>query len=125
MSVENRSRGASKFSVIVTLLFFAALVYLGGQVFNFYYSYYELEGLMDQQARKASVFSDKEMRQLIFKRVKELQIPIDEPEEIKINRLEGKVVIETQYSEVLYVEFRDKTYDLHVFSFNPRIEVPM
>jgi hypothetical protein len=121
--VQLNTRGASKISLLVTVLFLGAVVYLGGQVANFYYSYYELEGLIENQARKAQVFKDSEMRETIMNRIKELQIPIEDPEEIRINRIDGSIIIETSYDEVLFVEFGDKVYDLHVFHFAPRIEV--
>jgi hypothetical protein len=114
--------GISKFGLLLTVGLFGALFYFGSQVANFYYSYFELEGLMQQQAEKAAVFSDQEILNTIFKRVKELQIPIDERDSLKINRLAGKIVIETEYTEVLILEWRDKVYDLWEFDFNPRVE---
>lgn len=114
--------GISNLGLLFTVIVFGALFYFGAQISNFYYSYFELEGLMQQQAEKAAVFSDKDMLHTIFKRVRELQIPVDERDAIKINRIPGKVVIETEYTEVLILEWQDKVYELWEFDFNPRAE---
>jgi len=117
-------RGASKIGLLITVAIVGAIVYFATQVLTFYYSFYELEGLMEFQAKKGQIFKDQEMRRSIFERVKQLNIPIDDPEEIQINRVDGRVVIDARYAEVLYIEFGGKTYDLYVFRFNPHVSVP-
>ncbi len=115
--------GASKIGMLLTVIIFGAFVYLAFQVANFYYCFYEIEGLMQFQGKKAQEFSDAEIRQTVFTRIKELEIPIEDPEKIAINRVDGKIIIESRYDEVLFVEFRGKQYDIHVFHFRPHVEV--
>ena len=109
------------------MIFFGSIVFCVGwvayNVIPFYYSYYELLGQMDAQAVKASLFTDVQITQELMRWVKKLGIPIDRPDELKINRFEGKIVMEMNYDEVLSADLgEDRIYDLWVFHFNPRVE---
>lgn len=115
-------RGLSRLGILILLLLVVSTVFVGYQVFPFYYYYYELEGLMQSQADKASVFTDEEIRKNIMEKVEKLEIPIDDPEDLKINRFDGKIAIELEYQEVLELDYGEKTYDLHVFNFHPHVE---
>ncbi|HQH28163.1 MAG TPA: hypothetical protein PLP17_12255, partial [Oligoflexia bacterium] len=53
-------RGASRLGWLLLILFIVSAVFAGSQIFPFYYYYYEIEGLMQSQAAKATVFSDAE-----------------------------------------------------------------
>ncbi len=114
----------SKITLAFLIVFGGSAIYFGSQVINFYYCFYEIEGLMEFQAKKGEVFKDSEIRETLFERVKKLEIPVDDPEEIKINRVDGDLIISLKYVEVLSLDFRGKTYDLHVFPFNPHVSVP-
>lgn len=119
-----KESGMSKITLAFLIVFGGAAIYFGSQVINFYYCFYEIEGLMEFQAKKGEVFKDSEIRETLFERVKKLEIPVDDPEEIKINRVDGDLIISLKYVEVLSLDFRGKTYDLHVFPFNPHVSVP-
>ena len=119
-----RESGMSKISLIFLIIFGGSAVYLGSQVINFYYCFYEIEGLMEFQAKKGEIFKDSEIRDNIFERVTKLELPVDDKEDIKINRVDGDVVISLKYTEVLSIDFRGKTHDLYVFPFNPNVSVP-
>src|SRR5437868_3713888 len=106
-------KGITKLGLLITVVVFGSAIYLALQVANFFYCFYELEGLMEFQGKKAQEFTDAEMRETIFNRIKELDVPIDDPQQIKINRVGQKIIIESSYDEVLFVEFRGKEYDLH------------
>lgn len=120
------SLGMSRLGVLILVLIIAAGVFVGSQVFPFFYYYYELEGLMQAQAEKASEFSDEEIRKTVIQKIKKLEIPFDDPDDVKINRFDGKIVIEYAYSEVLFLEIdEDHSYDLYTFHFHPRAEMPL
>jgi hypothetical protein len=119
---QRKERGASTIGLLLKIAGLGVLVYLGSQVITFYYSFYEIEGLMEFQAKKGQVIADAVMRRNIWDRIQQLQIPIDDPEQIRINRVEGKCIIDMSYSEVLYIDLGGKTYDLYVFKFNPHVE---
>lgn len=119
-------RGMSRLGVLLFILLLVAGVFVGFQVLPFYYGYYEIEGLMQEQAKKASVFTDDEIRRNLLERIDKLELPIDSPEDLKINRFNDKITIDLEYQEVLYVDFgEDWDYDLWVFDFNPRAEAPV
>ncbi len=118
-----RDRGITSLGTLIFILIIAILVFLGSQIIPFYYSYYEIQGLMQAQADKASELSDKEILQNIRQAIKRLNIPADPEEDLRLNRFNGKVVIDLSYQEVLYVDFgNDFDYDLWTFHFNPRGE---
>jgi len=117
--------GISRLGVLIFVLIIVAGLFVSYQVFPFYYYYWELEGLMQAQADKASVFSDEEIRRNILEKIKKLEIPIDDPEDLKINRFDGLISIDVAYDEVLFLDWGEKTYDLHVFHFNPHVEQPL
>lgn len=118
--------GLSRLGVLIVILVLATSVFVGYQVFPFYYYYYEIQGLLEAQAKKASVFSDGEIRKNILERVKKLEIPLEDPDSLKINRFDGKIVIEFEYDEVLFLDLstpdQDRVYDLYTFHFVPRAE---
>lgn len=118
-----RSKGLSYFGAIVTILLCGIGYYLGSQLLSIFYSYFELRGLMEAQAAKATVLRDDQIRRNIFKEIQRLEIPIQNAEDIGITRLDGKIIIELDYSEVLYVDFGETIdYNLYEFKFNPVVE---
>lgn len=117
------SAGITKTGAVFTVAIFGLLVFAGSQILPFYYNYLELEGLMEAQARKASVFTDAQIHREIWHRIKELEIPVDDPDELQINRADGKIIIDLKYEEVFYIDLGSKfSYDIYVFKFNPHVE---
>jgi len=116
-------KGISRIGVLFFVFLVAACVFVGNQVLPFYYYYYEIQGLFETQAAKASVFSDREIRKVLRKKIKHLEIPMDDLENLKISRFSGKITIELEYNEVLYIDLGDdRVYDLWVFRFHPFVE---
>lgn len=108
---------------LLFVLFGLIAVFLASQVIPFYYSYYEIQGLMQAQADVSSELNDRDIRQNITQEIKKLNIPVNPEEELKINRLNDGIIIDLYYQEVLYVDFGNGyDYDLWTFTFNPRGE---
>jgi hypothetical protein len=123
MNDHMKERGIGSLGALLFVLLLVVAIFLGSQIIPFYYSFYEIQGLMQAQADKASELSDKEMYQNISQAIKRLNIPVDPKEDLKINRFNGKIVIELSYQEILYVDFGEGyDYDLWTFYFNPRGE---
>jgi len=123
LCIRTRENGVSNLGILLFVFFVLGGVYVSSQVFPFYYSFYELQGLMQAQADKASEFSDAEIKSNIAREIRKHGIPADPDEDIMINRFSGKIVIECSYEEVFYVDFGDGyDYDLWTFQFNPRGE---
>jgi len=114
--------GQTRMGLLMTVLIIGVLTWLGSQVIPFYYDETELQGLMDSQAKVAAELKDIKIRKNIETRMKKLGVPAD-PEDLKINRFSGKIVIELEYYEVLSMPWFDgKVKDLWVFHMNPRAE---
>lgn len=122
-------KGISRLGALVFILCLLFGWLLGRQVVLFYHDYYDLVGMMEAQARKASVFTDAAIARTLVRRINDLEIPVDDPEKaLKIERLADKIVISMSYEEVLYLDLSylglgdDMQFDLWVFKFNPRAE---
>jgi hypothetical protein len=116
--------GVSRLGILLLVLIISCGVFVGSQVFPFYYYYWEVQGLMEAQANKASVFTDREIRQTLTEALRKLEINMED-DDLKINRVGGRIYIELAYEEVLYVDFGEgRDYDLHVFEFNPNANAP-
>lgn len=112
--------GVSKLGFCFFLAIVGSLVWVGFQVLPFYYDYYEVLGLMEEQASKSGILTDMEMRDTILKRIHKLGIPIGHDENLKIVRQGSHTRIEFQYKEVLDVDFgHGRYYKLWVFDFHP------
>lgn len=126
LQLLQNQKGLNRIGVLLLVLILATGVFVGSQVFPFFYYASEIEGMMDAQARKASVFTDQEIREFLMEQIRKLELPIESESDLKINRLNNKIVIELEYEEVLFIEFDDEhSYDLYVFHFNPRAEQPL
>lgn len=112
-----------RLGALILVLIISAGVFVGSQVFPFYYYYFEIQGLMEAQATKAQVFTDEQIRRELMQKIKKLDIPLEDESDLKINRAGGQIIIDLRYTEVLYVDFGgDRTYDLWEFDFNPHVE---
>ncbi len=119
-------KGMSRLGLLIFILIMMAGIYSGFQIVPFYVDYWELQGLIAAQANKASEFSDDEIRRNLVEKIQKLEIPFDSPDEIKINRFNGKISINFEYDEVFYIDLgEDRTYDIYVFHFDPSIELAL
>ena len=117
------SRGMGMLGYLLLILLVVAAVFVGMQVIPFYYSYFEVRGLMEAQAAKAVDFSDDQIRGELLRMIKKQGIPIDKDEDLKINRFNGRIAIDLEYSELLYVTLPNgDAYDLWEFKFHPHAE---
>jgi hypothetical protein len=93
--------GTIKLILVFGLL--AGLVYVGAEVIPPYFANYEFQDSLDNEARLGtySVKGDDVIRDAVFKRAQELEIPVTK-EQIKVQRSgpagNGSVFIETEYS---------------------------
>ncbi len=118
------SRGSSTVGTLFTAICVFVIGFLAWQVIPFYYYYYDILGMMEAQAKKASVKDDAEIRYELYKRALKTNLPIDDADDFKINRIAGKMIIDLSYEEVLYIDLgEDRYYDIHVFDFNPHVEI--
>lgn len=109
-------RGASKLTLLVFGVVAAVILYCGFRIVPFYYYFYEIQNQMDQVVRVATTYSDSEIRSKLMSHIKKLELPVDE-KDLKISRTREQIFISLEYSEVFYITFRGKDYDLHTFDF--------
>lgn len=116
-------RGMSTFGFFFMLAIVGIFVYIGYRVLPFYYSYYEILGLMENQAAKSQVLTDIEMRKTILEKIKKLNIPFSTEDTLRIVRTGGRTKIDFKYKEVLDVDFGNgRYYKLWVFEFHPQAD---
>lgn len=117
-------RGITRLGLLLTLLFFGLAVYFGSQIIPLYYSYYEMLGQMEAKARKASLESDQEIKRFLLKKIASFDIPLDDPDDLEINRVGGKIVISFSYTETIFFRINDDyDWDLFDLDFDPYVEV--
>ncbi|MDD2942566.1 MAG: DUF4845 domain-containing protein [bacterium] len=117
-------RGISRLGLLLTLLFFGLGIYFGSQIIPLYYSYYEVLGQMEAKARKASLESDQEIKRFLLKKIESFNIPIEDPDDLEINRVGGKIIISFSYIETVYFRINDDyDWDLFDLDFSPYVEV--
>ena len=106
--------------LILVLGLIGGLCYVGVQVIPPYFANYEFQDSLDTEARMGtySVKGDDVIRDAIFKRAQELELPITK-DQIKIQRTgpsgNGSVFIETEYS--IHVDLPGYPLDLN---FHPQ-----
>ena len=122
----HRQRGMSRLGVLLFILLLVAGLYTSFQLIPIFYAFQEIEGFMEAQAKVATMHSDAKIRRFLLKKIKELDLTIDDEENLIIARFNGKIVIEMEYDEVFYVEWGDDFYyELWVFHLHPRVERPL
>lgn len=124
--LKGTERGASNLALFFILLFLGVGGFIGWNVLPFFYYHQEAQGLAEFQAKKGSVLRDIEIRKTLLKRMKELQIPMDDEDDLQINRVGGNIVIHYEYEEVFYVDLgKYGVHDLWVFPFEIHAEAPV
>ena len=116
--------GIGVVSTFFTLSFLGIIFYFAQQVFTFYYGYYDMQAVLESQARKASELKDDEIRKTIYRRASSLNIPFSKDDEIRIHRVGEGITISIQYYEYLVFDlFPENEYVLHEFLFTPEITI--
>ena len=118
-----REGGIGVIGGLFTIICLAAVVYFSLQVVPVIYSYFDLIGEMKSLASKAHKYTDKEIRENIFQNIKDLGIPIEKADDIKIERTKERITIDCDYSEPVVLDLGGaRVYQLYNFEFNPHVE---
>lgn len=121
-ALSQKALGKLTLLVFGTLAF--VLLYSAYHIMPFYYYYYELQNQFESHAKAAVIYTDKELRQKLLYQIKRMEIPAS-PQDLKIQRVGNKITISMPYSEVFYVSWGGKDYDIHTFHFNPYVSVDL
>lgn len=111
-------RGEGKLKTIIGLAILAAIVYVGFKVIPPYINNFELEDAMKTEARfgYANRKTPEEVRNTIYKKIRELQIPAG-PEDIRVELLGNGMRITVTYTVV--IELPGYTLELN---FKPTVD---
>lgn len=120
-SLSKDHRGISALTFLVFGAIVAVICYCAYYVMPFYYYYYELQAHMQQAIKVASTETDQEIRKRLMYHIKQYELPVD-PEELKIERLEGRMKISLPYKEIFYINWKGKDYIIHEFDFHAYAE---
>lgn len=78
---------------------------------------------MNDVIKVASLENDEEIRKRLWYHIKKQGIPV-EKDQLKIEREDHYMRIQLQYTEVFYITWDDKDYDIYTFPFNAYAEGP-
>lgn len=109
-------KAASKITTIVFGALLAAIVFTSYNVVPFFYYYLELENQMQAVIKVASVYTDEEIREKLLYHIKRMEIPAD-LEELQILRQDGTMTIALPYTEIFYITYQEKDYEIYEFEF--------
>ena len=109
-------QGASRLTILVFSVLMGAAIFVAYHVVPFYYYYFELTNQLNALVATAERSSDATIRAKVGGVLKALDIPAQE-RDVQIDRRDGVIAITVSYTEVFYLSFRGKDYDLYDFRF--------
>lgn len=114
---SQQDEGASKLTWFVFLSIFGALFFCAYKIIPFYYYFFEMQNQMEQVIKLASTENDQVIRKKLEYHIKSNELPV-KLEDLKIAREGQTIKVSLDYSEIFYISFRGKDYDLHEFKFH-------
>lgn len=121
-SIRRQQGGLGRWTALIFLTITGLVVWIGYNVLPFYYCYYELLNQFEQHAKVASMYTDAEIREKLMYHIRKLEIPIDKPEDLLINRDGRTMQIRLKYKEIFYITWKGKDYDLYIFPFDANMK---
>ncbi len=102
----------NKIRGLIALLIFVSLIYLGYLVVPVYFNYYQFQDAIEEEARIQSYTgkSESDIRDSMWKRAQQLELPLTSPEQIKVERTGNTVAIHTEYS--VHIDIPVHPFDL-------------
>jgi hypothetical protein len=102
----NKIRGLVALAVVVSM------VYVGYLVVPAYFNFYQFQDSMEEEARIQSYTSKSEtdIRESMWKRAQQLDLPLTSPEQIKVERSNNFVAIHTEYT--VHIDIPVHPFDL-------------
>lgn len=122
MFKSSTNRGIGKPALLFIMAVFGAIFYFAYQIVPFYYNYHEFAGHMEAQARRASEYSDDEIKEFLMSKVDKLNIPIENDYDLEVSRNDYQIYMYLEYTEELWVSFGEKDYKLWEFPFVAEVE---
>jgi len=112
--------GVGNITLIVFALIVGAVAYVGYHVAPFYYYFYDLRNQFEQVIKVANFETDEEIRKKLMYHINKYQIPC-EPEDLRIERMDDTMIISMQYTEIFWIPWGDKKYEVRRFEFDATV----
>jgi hypothetical protein len=115
-------RGGSKLNTVLTLLILGFLIFAGVKIVPPYFANYQLQDSMETEARFAIANhkGDEEIREDIWKKVKELEVPAKK-EDIHVGVVQGSVTISLNYFVPVDLKITQLNLEFHPHADNHTI----
>jgi hypothetical protein len=117
VSLRRSRRGASSLGCLVSLALFLAAAYYGIHIGGIYWRYYQLLDDMRQQAIFARQNTDDVIQRRLVAQADSL---LGNAPQFRIQRTNGRVIIDAQYQESVDLPLLKRT-----FTLRPRAEEPL
>ena len=117
--VPSSESGLGYLTLLVFGLIIAALLYTAFHVLPFYYYFYDFQNQMESMIRVASVETDETIKKRLLYFMHKYQIPARD-EALRINRSGDEMEISLKYTEVFYVPWQGKVYEIRRFPFHAK-----
>jgi uncharacterized protein DUF4845 len=97
---------------LIGIFVVVALVYTCLKVVPVYFDYYQFQDAIESEARIQSYSqkSENDMRESIWKKAKELELPLTSQEQIKVERSGAVITISTEYT--VHIDLPVHPFDL-------------
>jgi hypothetical protein len=85
---------------IIVLLVVGVAIYVGVMVLPVYFNYYQFQDAIEEEAR-IQTYTGKsvtDMRESMFKKAQQLELPLTKPDDILVERAGNGVTISTEYT---------------------------
>jgi hypothetical protein len=120
-----KQKAAGKLTLLVFGTVAFVLLYSAYYIMPFYYYFYELQNQFESHAKAATMYTNKQLREKLMYHINRMEIPIDKPEDLKIERSSDRMKISLFYTEIFYITFRGKDYTIHTFDFEAKADEPL
>jgi hypothetical protein len=97
---------------LIGILVVVSVFYVGYRVVPVYFNYYQFQDAMESEARlqSYSTKTESDIRDSMWKKAQEYEIPLTSPEQIKVERTGNSVSISTQYT--VHIDLPVHPFDL-------------
>lgn len=113
-------RGEGRIGFLISLMVLGTAIFIGVKVVPVRIAAYEFKDFIREQCRFAAINrDDKEIRDKIVAKAKELEIPL-EKKNLKLERTQGEMIISARYQQP--IDLKVTTY---VYQFNTKQRAPL
>lgn len=91
--------GRGKLGCLVLILVLAAIIYVGKDVGEVYWRFYQFRDAVEQEAQYGTTRTDDEIKRRLVALVDSLGLPDEASRRLQVRRSANRLVIETEYTE--------------------------